>query len=457
MVGPGSRSRQLGPKVSRRAVALGMTGMAGTVAIGPSTTQAASSLSTDTGASRAHLDQDATTIEFWHGFAAHEIDALQEMLDTRFAEAHPEIKVNAVGGVTAEKVLAAISGGNPPDLIMLPSATVIGTWAENGAIQALDDRIEESNLDLGVYVSAGIEQCKLDGTAYALPFMNFNNALYWNKTIFSDAGLDPDTPPQSLDDMLSMAESLTKKSGDRIEHIGVLPSLGLAEMAWRFGGDWYDADAGEVTANIDPNQQALQFELDVANAAGGVDEIQRFQGSLPTGGGAADNPFYQGKIAIMMDGCWQVEFIAKYAPDLDYGVAPMPAPPDVPEGANVNTLGTNPIAIPVGAKNDAAAWELMRFLSTDVDTAREFARIIANIPHLQEATTDFTDDPRLKVFVDLSLTDGARFFPVLPISGEYSDAITALESSVLTGVAEPKEGLDQLQSDMQRALDDARG
>ena len=59
--------------------------------------------------------------------------------------------------------------------------------------------------------------------------------------------------------------------------------------------------------------------------------------------------------------------------------------------------------------------------------------------------------------MDLSLTDGARFFPVLPISGEYSDAITALESSVLTGVSEPKEGLDQLQSDMQRALDDARG
>ena len=214
---------------------------------------------------------------------------------------------------------------------MLPSATVIGTWAEMVAIQALDDRIKESNLDLGVYVSAGIEQSKLDGTAYALPFMNFNNALYWNKAIFSDAGLDPDTPPQSLDDMLSMAESLTKKSGDRIEHIGVLPSLGLAEMAWRFGGDWYDADSGDVTANIDPNQQACNSNLTwrMPQAASMRSSASR---EAANGRWCRRQPVLQGKIAIMMDGCWQVEFIAKYAPDLDYGVAPMPAPPDVPEG-----------------------------------------------------------------------------------------------------------------------------
>ena len=51
--------------------------------------------------------QGTTEIEFWHGFAAHEIEALQEMLDKRFAPAHPEIKVNVTGEATAED-----TGGN---------------------------------------------------------------------------------------------------------------------------------------------------------------------------------------------------------------------------------------------------------------------------------------------------------------------------------------------------------
>ena len=409
------------------------------------------------GTAVASSRQDSTEIEFWHGFAAHEIAALQQMLDTRFAPAHPEIKVNATGGATDEKILAAISGGNPPDVILLPSPYAIGTWAHNGVIQPLDDHIQSSALDLSVFIPAGLEQCKLDDAAYALPFVNFNNALYWNKDLFSAAGLDPETPPKTIEELLDFAEKLTVKEGDRITQIGVLPTLRLQEMAWRFGGDWYDPANGTITANSDANLRALQYELDVANRVGGVDAVQRFQGSLPTGGGAADNPFYQGKIAIMVDGCWHVEFIRQYASGLNYGVAPVPAPPEVENGATINELMTNPIAIPSGAKHVEEAWALLSFLATDVDTSREFSRIIANIPQLVEASTNFTDDPRLKVFVDLSQSKGARHLPVLPITEEYTAAIGTLESSVLTGEAEPKAGLDQLQDDMTAALDKARG
>lgn len=432
---------------SRRSLARGAAGAALTGVLGHAAA----------GTAVASSRQDTTEIEFWHGFAAHEIAALQQMLDTRFAPAHPEIKVNATGGATDEKILAAISGGNPPDVILLPSPYAIGTWAHNGVIQPLDDHIQSSALDLSVFIPAGLEQCKLDDAAYALPFVNFNNALYWNKDLFSAAGLDPETPPKTIEELLDFAEKLTVKEGDRITQIGVLPTLRLQEMAWRFGGDWYDAANGTITANSDANLRALQYELDVANRVGGVDAVQRFQGSLPTGGGAADNPFYQGKIAIMVDGCWHVEFIRQYASGLNYGVAPVPAPPEVENGATINELMTNPIAIPSGAKHVEEAWALLSFLATDVDTSREFSRIIANIPQLVEASTNFTDDPRLKVFVDLSQSKGARHLPVLPITEEYTAAIGTLESSVLTGEAEPKAGLDQLQDDMTAALDKARG
>lgn len=378
------------------------------------------------------------------------------MLDERFAPAHPEIKVNATGGATAEKTLAAISGGNPPDLVLLPSPYAIGTWAHNSVIQPLDEMVESSGLDVSVFIPAGIEQCKLDDSYYALPFVNFNNAMYWNKDHFAAAGLDPDTPPKTAEELLDFAEKLTIKDGDRITQIGVLPTLRLQEMAWRFGGDWYDPVNDTITANDGANLQALQYELEIADRVGGVDAVQRFQGSLPTSGGAADNPFYQGSISIFIEGCWHVEFIRQYASDLNYGVAPVPAPPETDNGSSINELMTNPIAIPSGARHVPEAWELLQFLATDVETSREFSKIIANIPQLKEATADFTDDARLQVFVDLSQSEGARHLPVLPITEEYTEAITTLESSVLTGTSEPQPGLDQLQSDMSAALERAR-
>ena len=455
MAGQGRHQTLPQRTVGRRSLVLGGVAAAGTAVLAGGGGSLAAPAPARRASSAARAAQDVTEIEFWHGFAAHEIAALQDMLDQRFAPTHPTIKVNAVGGADAAKILAAISGGNPPDVVLLPSPDAIGTWAHNGALQPLDDHIKSAGVDLGAFVPTGLEQCKLGDAYFALPFVNFNRALYWNKDLFKAAGLDPEVPPKTIDEMLSFAEKLTKKDGDSIAQIGVLPSLSLDEMAWRFGGDWYDAAGGKVSADSPANRKALQFELDLANKVGGVDAVKRFQASQATGGGAADNPFYQGKIAMMLEGCWQVAFIDKYANGLNYGVTPVPAPPDVPDGATVNRLMTNPIGLPTGAKHLPEGWELLRFLATDVETSREFAKVIANIPQLTAAFTDFTDDPRLKVFVDLSAAKGARAFPVLPITAQYTDAIATLETSVLTGETELGPGFEQLQSDMQTELDKA--
>lgn len=444
----------------RRALSLGVAGAIGTGLLSACGANSAGNnnptAERQTGSQKAAPKSAGTTqIEFWHGFQAHEIAALQKMLNDRFTPKHPDVKVKAVGGVTEEKILTAISGGNPPDVALPPSSEDIGTWANNGVLLPLDDHIKSSNVSLEAYVPAGLDQCKFKGKYYALPFVNFNQALYWNKDLFKEAGLDPDMPPKSIAEMLSFSHKLTRNSGGRITQIGILPAMGLVEMAWRFGGNWYDAKAKKITADTSANRQALQFELDLTNRVGGVEEAKRFQASQPTGGGATDNPFYRNKIGMVRDGCWQVAFIEKYAPKLNYGVAPIPGPSNVPGSGTINELETNPIILPKGDKHVPQSWELVRFLSTDEATSREFATVIANIPQLKAAFKGFTHDPRLKVFVDLSNDAGAQHFPELPIEAQYIQAITTLESSVLTGQTKLSSGFAQLQASMEKAMNDA--
>ena len=233
MAGQGRHQTLPQRTVGRRSLVLGGVAAAGTAVLAGGGGSLAAPAPARRASSAARAAQDVTEIEFWHGFAAHEIAALQDMLDQRFAPTHPTIKVNAVGGADAAKILAAISGGNPPDVVLLPSPDAIGTWAHNGALQPLDDHIKTAGVDLGAFVPTGLEQCKLGDAYFALPFVNFNRALYWNKDLFKAAGLDPEVPPKTIDEMLSFAEKLTKKDGDSIAQIGVWPVM-FAAVFWMY-------------------------------------------------------------------------------------------------------------------------------------------------------------------------------------------------------------------------------
>ena len=64
-----------------------------------------------------------------------------------------------------------------------------------------------------------VQQMKVDGKYYALPTAVRSLALFWNKTLFKEAGLDPDRPPATLDELVDYAKKLTKRSpnGDLLQ------------------------------------------------------------------------------------------------------------------------------------------------------------------------------------------------------------------------------------------------
>ena len=95
---------------------------------------------------------------------------------------------------------------------------------------------------------------------------------------------------------------------------------------------------------------------------------------------SASHAFETGKLAMMMDGEWRVSFIAAEHPTLNYGTAPMPvdgAKPSLYGGGYIN--GTI-IGIPKNGKNRDAAWDLVKYLTTNDHALAKFSNGIRNVP-----------------------------------------------------------------------------
>ena len=112
-----------------------------------------------------------------------------------------------------------------------------------------------------------------------------------------------------------------------------------------FGGGMYDPDPNRVTPDRPENIATFKWFARLIEKMGGFEKVNAFAaGSRPAPGG--NNPFFQGKIAMMFNGQWNTYWAHLYAPNLDFDVAPFPYPKDHPERALTSWYGGNMFCIP---------------------------------------------------------------------------------------------------------------
>ena len=112
---------------------------------------------------------------------------------------------------------------------------------------------------------------KRDGAYYALPTAVRALALFWNKTLFKDAGLDPNNPPQTLDELIEDARRITKRdaTGNMLVE-GFAPDSAAQDPHWirevlirQFGGAPYSADGKNVTYDTPQGIRAIAWYTDL--------------------------------------------------------------------------------------------------------------------------------------------------------------------------------------------------
>jgi sn-glycerol 3-phosphate transport system substrate-binding protein len=155
------------------------------------------------------ISDDELTI--WHAMGGGNGEVLQTLAD-RF-EQETGTTVNLVFQDSYEgvltKTLGALDSGSVPDLFQIDSLfaqQVLGTGQTEPVENFLSDSFSTDDLLPNV-----TSFFTVDGTLQSMPFNNSNAIMYYNRTAFEEAGLDPDSPPTSLDEVRSYSETLVEE------------------------------------------------------------------------------------------------------------------------------------------------------------------------------------------------------------------------------------------------------
>ncbi|GGH87189.1 multiple sugar transport system substrate-binding protein [Pullulanibacillus pueri] len=395
-------------------------------------------------------DKGVVTLNFWYGWAGSEGELMEDLI-SEFNKTHDKIKVKGLSESDYQKQLTAISGGNPPDIASQFGDAVV-PWGVKGAMTPLDDYIKKDNVDLDDFIPGALEQTQYEGKTYAIPIAMHIPMLLYNKDLLKKADLNG--PPQTISDLKEYADKLTvvDKSG-RIERLGFQATPSVYSMAFAFGGQFWDPDTKEVTPDNEGVKEAVKLGADTWKKYG-EKNINRFQSGLGKSFTAQD-PFFVGKLAMAIEDEYVPTFIKKYAPKLNYGIAPIPYDENKPDLKNPGDVRTSVFYIPKGASHPDQAWTFLNWLVSK-DQMVKFTAGLGNLPTRKSALSDSAYDniPGFKEYLEYSKSENLHSFPALPISSEYTTELTKEIDAIDRGKLTIDAGLKKVKEEIQPLVKD---
>jgi multiple sugar transport system substrate-binding protein len=385
------------------AVALVVAACGGGSSGGPSSSSSSASGSASTGASGgAEAQLKPATVTLWVGFTQRELKIIKGVV-AGFERAHPGVKVKTVGGISDDKIVAAIRGGNAPDIAQSFSTDNTGSFCGSGAWTDLGTRMKADGISASQFPKAVQSYTKFAGKQCAMPMLADVYGLYYNKAMFAKAGIT--SPPRTFSELTADAKKLTQRSADgSIKVAGFDPTWGFYENAIAHYAPLYDAQwtKPDGSSNLagDPRwAKLLQWQKSLVDWYG-YDKLVRFN----AGAGdefSASNAFETGKVAMAIDGEFRTAFLADEHPELKYGTAPMPVDDGQPQLYGAGYVTGNIAGIPKGAKHPDQAWALLKYLALDPKAESLLSNELKNVPTTTASlrATELRPTPEFKPFL----------------------------------------------------------
>lgn len=407
-------------------------------------------------------------IAYWEKWVSFEGQAMQAAVEA-FNRSQDRIAVDYLPTSQIErKLIVAVAGGAPPDVAGLYAQNV-ASYADAEALESLDEYIGRDGLTkeqwLARYYPIFARICRHQGRVYAGISTPAAIALYWNRTLFREAGLDPDRSPATLDEFNDYARRLTRRDPGTgaIRQLGFLPQE-PGWWPWIFclwmGGDLYDGR--RITLGTNPkNLEAMRWMQGFTRDYGG-DAVQRFASGFGSWA-SAEAPFFTGKVAMVFQGVWYDNYIRQYKPGLDYGVGAWPEA--VPGVRDFAMAEADVLVIPRGAKHPAEAWEFIKYLNSNRPDARTRDELQGSevVCYLQEklcplrAWSPFFEqhhpNPNIRIFRRLAASPHAECIPDMGIWQEYYREFIAAFEQVRLLTASPEDALAFAQKRMETSWD----
>jgi multiple sugar transport system substrate-binding protein len=335
---------------------------------------------------REQPDGGGVQITFWQFWRT---EWIRPLLD-RFETENPGIRVELqqlTWQSGLEKIEAAIAAGTTPDLCELGS-----TWLPRfAAAGVLADFTAVAEPIAGDYLQW--EPAQHGGRIYGLPWVVGTRALFLNRSLFRQAGLDPTQAPVTWEELIDAATRIDAL-GPNVYGFGLNAGeryvlfKKFMPFAWGNGGDVLTSDLKRSVFNSPANIEALAFYQRLAKV------------SLLEKQDVIDRAFMDGRVGMMISGAWNLRAIPEQAPALEFEVAMVPRPaPD--RGRHASFAGGEFLVSFARSPRTKEAIQLARFL-IQRDNAVALCRLARSVqPAARGAEQDpyYRDHPQDRLFV----------------------------------------------------------
>lgn len=350
------------------------------------------------------------TITYWQYTFPAKVDEIKSLIK-KFEDQNPNITV-----VTQDfpydqynqKVAAAMHAGTGPDILNLYYGW-LPQYIKQGYLQPIPQDIMTTSEIEKKYIPM-IQASKIDGKYYTLPIAVRSLALFYNKDMFKAAGLDPNSPPKTWDELIEDAKKMTKRDAS-----GKLEQEGFA---WDVNGQGYHAFEEVFLRQwgVEPfskDGKKVQWN----SSSKGLDAFtywinmnKKEKIGEPNFLTDYSTAFKAGKAGIIIDGSFNIKAI-KDAAKFDWGVTTLPLKEKDGLKSNFGSFWTNGIAKGVKGDKLKASEKFLKFLISE-ETQKDWLKNVGELPAFASFANDdsINRDPIYGPFVQGLKSAHATFF-----------------------------------------------
>jgi raffinose/stachyose/melibiose transport system substrate-binding protein len=384
--------------------------------------------------------QDQVTINWWHISTEESQAAYWQSLADAFTAEHPNVTIEITileNAAFKERLNTVMQANDPPDLFQSWGGAVLWNFADNGLVRNIAPELEGEWQD-SFAAQAALELYGQNGEYYGVPWTWGAVGMFYNRALFEEAGLDPDSPPATWPEFLDAVQTL--------KDAGITPiSLGEGEkwpghfwwvyLALRLGGAdaFLSAYNREGTFANEPFVQAGEYLQQLI-------DLEPFpEGFLAMTHPESEGVFGNGEAAMMLMGQWVPGAQAQYSEsgegigDENLGFFNFPA---IEEGAgNPDDVLGGGDGFAVGANAPDEAVDFLRFITTE-ENQRAGAAIFI-VPVVNGTEDVFEDNPIMQSI--LAARNNAPYFQLyydqfLPpaVGSAVNDAVETIFAGTAT-------------------------
>ena len=401
--------------------------------------------------SQSGASSGGTSVQIWEGYTGVEAKAFSHMISV-YEKQHPGQKVSTLyvnSDNALQKVLTAVRGGSPPDI-----AYLYGSWAPNVAqipqVVNLTNVVKRPGVNWNDFWVGERDVATVNGKVIGMPALVDNLAVVYNKTLFSQAGLQPPGPNWTWAQFVADAKKLTNASSKQYGTAYVTP--GSEDTTWHYEALLWEAGGQILTAD---NKKAA---FDSPAGLKSLTTLQKMAVTdksmyLDPSDSAYANLFNSGKIGMLVTGPWDLSGF----PNVHYGVQVMPSYPGSSAGHQTISGPDNWVVFNNGATRVSAAEKFLLWLTAPAQV-KYWSLHTGDLPTRQSVgnAAGFNQQmdstlPEVSTFV-ANLANVKQSRPQIPQYPKISQVLGNMIVSVLLGKSQPQAALSSAAQQVNQIL-----